>query len=661
MRRAFSVPGGCLVSMLLPFLLFLPVFAFASEAYPEIRFTAREVVYGETAAFGVEVSLNASGRFDISLDRTRGIPVFEQGLHLNGELETLDLESAVTDARGRAIYHGIELDWSLTVDEQSSSLCVASEARYLRRLPELETLEETLSWVRSGRLESCVEYLESGGAQEEVILKLDMKGLGFDSPDGRFAAEALDLALAADWQLREPPVIEAQLEIKSGELLLDNFYNNFSTAPVTVELIPQLSQGEWSAVGIRANDGGAMKLEAEMSVADLDAWSLDIHHLELAFPGAYSRYIEPLAAVWTLDGLAVSGSLAWEGSIGPDSFRSGDLEIFDLSVVDISQNRFALTGLETRLKPGNYQVDSRLSWRGLLLGKVNLGAGSAMLDSEPGAFALLEPLQLDVLGGSLFLDRLQYRLPGNSEDGPGSSRFEIKAKLVELDMALLTEALDWPRFSGSLSGEMPGATLSDGVLSVDGEVRVDVFDGEVTIRDLEIERLFGVLPSLAANIELAGLDLEQLTDTFEFGRIGGQIDGFVRELRMLDWRPVAFDAWLGTPDSQSKSKAISRQAVNHLTTIGGGGATTALTSPMLRMFNNFSYKRLGLGCRLQNNACEITGVSDDGNSVMLLEGAGIPRITVRAWNRRVDWPQMVANLAAISEGGSIQVGDTPQP
>ena len=86
-----------------------------------------------------------------------------------------------------------------------------------------------------------------------------------------------------------------------------------------------------------------------------------------------------------------------------------------------------------------------------------------------------------------------------------------------------------------------------------------------------------------------------------------------------------------------------------------------MTSPLLRMFNNFSYKRLGLGCRLQNNACEITGVSDDGNSVMLLEGAGIPRITVRAWNRRVDWPQMVANLAAISEGGSIQVGDTPQP
>ena len=48
-------------------------------------------------------------------------------------------------------------------------------------------------------------------------------------------------------------------------------------------------------------------------------------------------------------------------------------------------------------------------------------------------------------------------------------------------------------------------------------------------------------------------------------------------------------------------------------------------------------------------------------SVLLMEGAGVPRITVRAWNRQVDWPQMVANLGAISSGESVRIGDAPQP
>ena len=43
----------------------------------------------------------------------------------------------------------------------------------------------------------------------------------------------------------------------------------------------------------------------------------------------------------------------------------------------------------------------------------------------------------------------------------------------------------------------------------------------------------------------------------------------------------------------------------------------------------------------------------------LLEGAGVPKITIRAFNREIDWPQMVSNLLAISEGDSIRIGEKP--
>jgi hypothetical protein len=215
-------------------------------------------------------------------------------------------------------------------------------------------------------------------------------------------------------------------------------------------------------------------------------------------------------------------------------------------------------------------------------------------------------------------------------------------------MGRLTAALDWPPFDGVVSGEIPGVSLQDGVLGVDGEIRFDVFGGRIALQNLSMERLFGVLPGLAADIRIDDLDLEQLTRTFSFGRIAGRLDGQINDLRLLNWKPVAFDAWVGTPARQAGSNDISKQAVNRLTTIGGGSPTAALTGPLMRMFSSFSYRRLGLGCRLQNNVCELRGLSEDEGSVLILEGAGVPKVTIRAYNRRIDWPQMVSNLLAIA-------------
>jgi len=212
-------------------------------------------------------------------------------------------------------------------------------------------------------------------------------------------------------------------------------------------------------------------------------------------------------------------------------------------------------------------------------------------------------------------------------------------------------------FSGKISGRIPGVSLDDGVLDVEGKILVNVFDGSLSLEDLRIERAFGVLPSLSANIEAVNLDLEQLTRTFSFGQISGRIDGFIHDLRMLDWKPVAFDAWFGTPANQTGTRDISRKAVNNLTTLGGGGATTALTGPVMKLFNSFSYKSLGMGCRMQNNVCEIRGVSEDDSSALIMEGAGVPKVTIRAFNRRVDWPRLLSQLVAVSEGESVKIGD----
>jgi hypothetical protein len=605
----------------------------AMASYPEIGFSAESVEHDNFLLHQVQAQLSPEGVFQFAAAK-------------------ISVEGLASEIEGFSIA-GVMQQGQYSVDLKFAR-------QELETIKGLDGLLPELDWISRGYIDAEIKFRQPPDSPPEITVQLGVGNLGFDSPDGRFAAEALsvDLELSALLSEWSSPAISGT--IRSGELLIDDLYRDFSDGAMEVALQPQWRDGKLDLRSFRLSDHHSLNVEGRVlldSRSGSNSWKVEISKLELEFPGAYERYIEPVAAAWTLNGLAVTGRIAWSGQWSGGEFSSGDLGITDLSIVDTQRRRFAITGLDARMRPGDHAFDSRLAWRGLLLGRINLGQGEVALDSEPGKFAIVQPLVLDVLDGRLNLHELSVLLPGGSGDAAGEPDIHLRADLEELDMEQLTAAFGWPSFAGKISGRIPGVRFEDGVLEVEGEIGVNVFDGLIMLEDLRIERPFGVLPSLAANVELENLDLDLLTSTFSFGRISGRIDGYVRDLRMLDWKPVAFDAWLGTPKNQKGSKGISRQAVNHLTTLGGGSATTALTSPLMRLFNNFSYKRLGLGCRMQNNICEVRGVSEDNVSVLIMEGAGVPKITIRVFNRSVDWPQLLAQLVAASEGESIKIGD----
>ena len=622
-----SIADYCLITALL-------LFSGACVAsYPEIRFSAESIEHENFALHQVQAQLNPEGGFELDAAR-----IAVQGMER--EIKGISVEGVVQHGQ-----YSVDLKFA---------------RKELETLKGLDSLLPELNWLSRGYIDAGLKFQQPPDGPPLITVQLGIGNIGFDSPDGRFAAEALYVDVKVSALLSEWSSPDITGVIRSGELLIDDLYRDFSGGGMEFALKPEWRDGITDIRSIRLTDNHSFNVEGRAvldSRTDSDPWKVEISRLDLEFPGAYERYIEPVAAAWTLNGLAVTGRIAWSGQWSGGEFTSGDLGITDLSIVDTQRRRFAVTGLDARMRPGDHAFDSRLAWRGLLLGRINLGQGEVALDSEPGKFAIVQPLVLDVLDGQLNLHELSVVLPGGSGDVAGDPDIHLRADLAELDMEQLTAAFGWPTFSGKISGQIPGVRFEDGVLDIEGEILVNVFDGLLTLEDLRIERPFGVLPSLAANVEAENLDLELLTSTFSFGRISGRIDGYVRDLRMLDWKPVAFDAWLGTPQNQKGSKGISRQAVNHLTTLGGGSATTALTSPVMRLFNNFSYKRLGLGCRMENNVCEVRGVAEDDVSVLIMEGAGVPKITIRVFNRSVDWPQLLAQLVAASEGESIKIGD----
>ncbi|NCF80970.1 MAG: C4-dicarboxylate ABC transporter, partial [Proteobacteria bacterium] len=134
-----------------------------------------------------------------------------------------------------------------------------------------------------------------------------------------------------------------------------------------------------------------------------------------------------------------------------------------------------------------------------------------------------------------------------------------------------------------------------------------------------------------------------------------RLQGGVHGLILKDWEPTTFDARFFTPDDDDSRHRISQRAVENLASLGGAGAV--LSSTFLRIFEEFSYRRLGISCRLNNGVCEMDGVAPAEGGYYIVEGGGLPpRIDVRGFNRRVDWEMLLSRLQLIvtSDGPVIR-------
>jgi len=249
-------------------------------------------------------------------------------------------------------------------------------------------------------------------------------------------------------------------------------------------------------------------------------------------------------------------------------------------------------------------------------------------------------------GGSLRFDGMTLRPP--SGDAGADIRFGLAVD--QLDVGQLAHALGLPAFQGSLTGKIPNARYSGEKLVFDGGLTMELFGGSVRVSSLSMERPFGVAPSLAADLALDDIDLQALTGVFDFGSISGKLDGRIDALRLVDWTATAFDAELYTDPKPGVRQRISQRAVQNISSVGDSSFTTTLQSRLIGLFDDFGYSRIGISCRLANEVCEMGGLHSAGAGFTIVDGAGIPHLTVVGFNRLVDWPTLVERLAAASQG-----------
>jgi hypothetical protein len=513
------------------------------------------------------------------------------------------------------------------------------------------------AYLPAGRAALSLGAQARGGALT-ANLEAALTDIDYTNATGTIVVEKLRGTLRADLRSTESLEAEVSLAANAGQMLAGPVFVDIATHPLQVRARAMRDAGVLHVSTFEATQRGLARLSgnARITLEPFLVSSAQLDVTELTFPAAYQSLLQIALTTTPFAQLDTRGTASGSLRIVDNQPVALDLALAGVELVDGKQN------LEVR------GVDADLHWTAGVTGPprpswlawessrgwgVTGGRSRIDFSTQDRDVRLLKPARLPLWDGALLVNQLEALNVGTDRLA-GS----FDAQLEPISLQLITKAFGWPEFSGRIAGRVPGLSYRDSVLTLQGDLEADVFDGRVTARNLRVRDPLGKFPRLYGDVIARNLDLDLITKTFEFGNITGRLDGDLVGLETFNWSPVAFDLRLGTPENDRSRHRISQKAVKNLSNIGGGGGgvAAALQTGALRFFENFRYDRIGLACRLRNDVCQMSGAEPAKTGYYIVKGSGLPRIDIIGNQDQVDWPLLLAQIsAALANKGDIVV------
>lgn len=571
----------------------------------------------------------------------------------DGELRVIDGSTPPMQVRARIAGQGNTIELNLS-DTDGGQLTLTRHEdgnvdlvlQRLRLGPLLAWLPTLTPWSPDGRLSGSVAYR----AGQDLIASLRLDEGSMASADGLQAAEALEVMLTlsahheADgwhWQLRtdwrsgaafiDPWYIEADGQNLVAEGMLNDHRLALTQAQVALPGGTTLTlTGDYDRVSGRLTHAAAALAQADVSTL-------------------MSRYVLPAVAPAINERLACDGLLSASLAWSDDRLTQLGLRLDQASCAfndrDIGAGPLNGHAYWTHPEGGSIGVSVEGGrWEQIPLGAFHLTAQLGAKDLR------LPATRIPVLDSALVIESMALAWP---EDAPWSG--SARAHIEPLSMPRLSEALGLPTMKGTLSASMPGIAISPTEIRMEGAMVIALFDGFLQFDQLVLREPFGRSARLDGQLIGRQIDLFQLTEALSFGSITGRIDADITDLSLVDWQPVRMNAHLYSSPGDYPRR-ISQRAVENLSALGGGGAMAALQRSALSVFDSFGYRQIALRCQLHAELCEMGGIEPLGTPrYTLVQGGGIPSLTVVGYNPRVAWRELIERLKAVAESNASPV------
>lgn len=641
-------------------LFLLLSFAAAPCSAAQLALSVGDIEAPSFAAHGVTLNLPLDGTAELNVDELSAAGKHWRKLRLHcGSFELSTVRLVCRKAKLNAASdlpfdfswdfdtQRLELDlaaghgerWQVSGDFGGATWRVSAQLRNAQAQRLAALLPADLPLPGAGLLDGKLQAEGGDAGLRRVRAELQAGGLAFSDTAGLHAADKLAGALQFDvkksgagwdWQ--------GKLDWQSGELFWQPLFlrggHQLQAAGRWQDGRLRVAQATLDAAGV-----GSVELSAEWDLQQDALLACDLRGSKLQLAPLYADYFKPFFAGSVLG----AGKLAGQGDVHW-VYRDGTTQVLDLALLDAAleddQHRFALRGVNgtipwyaTEATQANVSFASGALW-GVPLGGTQLQLAMRGLDFSTVSAELL------VLDGSLTLHGFDLH------HQPDGWRWNFSGLLAPISMPALSRALGWPQMNGALSGIIPQVSYDGSEIRVGGALLFRVFGGTVVMTKLTLADPFGPTPRLSGNLDMRELDLDQLTRTFSFGSMEGLIDVSVNDLELVNWRPMQFEAKVASSPGNYR-KRISQKAVQNISSLGGAGAVAALQRSYLSFLQDFGYESIGLSCVLRHGVCAMDGVARRNGGYVIVEGGGIPAITVMGYNRAVGWNELLTRLKRV--------------
>lgn len=405
----------------------------------------------------------------------------------------------------------------------------------------------------------------------------------------------------------------------------------------------------WEDLGIITMDGNVLKLN-DPPYFDLNIEMKGLSNegifetfvkdsIEYSYPALFNSSINgELNAQFHVTGFKDAMDVDGNINLNELSLAYKDVSIEDLNVALPISITYPQTKTPTQIHDihdsqyGNVQI-KRLSYGPFEIKDIQ--TNPAIISND---FLIKDPIRIPVFNGIIDIEDVFVK-----DIASPNRKINFAVQLNDIDLEKITAAYELAPFKGTLNSSIISFQQKDHRLLSDGNIKINVFGGDITISDLALTNFLKPLMGIKFSAEIRHLNLGQMSNTFrEWGSITGIINGSIKDFKYVAGEPSGFDIELKTVEDATDGQIVSAKFLKNF--VPGVGKVLDKFG-----YTNYKYAVMGLHATLENDYITLQGAVREGGKELFMKGAGLKKLEIvfHDANRKINFKNFLNSFKEI--------------
>jgi hypothetical protein len=455
---------------------------------------------------------------------------------------------------------------------------------------------------------------------------------GFSSPDSSRAAQGMTgrLVLKLQYAASEKLAFTLQSEARGGEYLWGAYYNNLDGRRMAVTADGLVAWGADRRFECRGDvdlfQTGSYGFEAAGMGA---AWTARIRATNISHAKLVETFLpaDLQSTTPSLKGLSVTGRSSLLASLRHDldrttiggTFQMADTTVsapgLQLTIQDVAadlpfQLVYPLSAAGERVAP----APGSIRFQAIQRRRLTVESLTIPVTISANALEVPQPIVLPFFGGEVHVSDVRL------DDVLFPTRLRFAVLIAGVDLGRLTRRLAGVEYPGTVNADFGQMEYVNGRVASAGRAVIGLFGGEIEMTNFYAERIGSPTRTVGGDIVFRNISLQQLTQKITIGSMSGVIQGSLHGFAMESGQPASFTLVLESVDDPHVAQWISVDAIESISILGTG-VGSPLNNWITQFFKDYPYRRIGIWCRLHNDAFTIRGLIQEGGKEYLVRRA----------------------------------------